>query len=113
MDLFFWRKNNKIDKFASALADEIYSSIQPVAAAQYFENTASKESKKKAIKSIAHTEGVLSAAISKIKQFRETHQLGVYGKARLHMKFMERLEELGYQSNVAKKCNEFIMLHTP
>jgi len=112
MNLFFWRKNRLTDKFAVTLADDVFSAIQPEAAAQYFRKTLDAN-KKKSIKAVTNTEQNLNGAISQIRQFKITHNLGVYGKARLHMKFMARLEELGYEPDVVKKCNEMLMLGSP
>lgn len=114
MNLFFWRKNLTIDTFASGLADEFYSQIQPEMAEQFFQGVISKENKvKKDVKLRANVENSFSKAIEQIDYFRQIHSLGVYGKARLHLSFMERLKTLGYADELAKRVNEFLMLKTP
>jgi hypothetical protein len=110
MNLLFWKNNNRIDVFASALADELYSLIQPQLAKDYFDTPANDKKARKTNKKIG---GKLQDIIKQVDQFRITHSLGIYGKARLHMKFTERLEELGYDANIAKRINELVMLSTP
>ena len=51
--------------------------------------------------------------IKKVNQFKVVNSLGVYGKARLHLKFKVRLEELGYDVTIVNKLNEIIMVKTP
>jgi hypothetical protein len=108
MQLFFWKKNRQIDAFAHNLANDLYSTVQPDAALAYATQSASKSKK-----SDAKTARKLDDLIMQVKQFRLDNSVGVYGKARLHLKFMERLKELGYQDKVAEKINEVIMLRTP
>lgn len=110
MNLFFWRKNKHIDVFAGSLANELYSAVQPEQMKKYLRL---EKGDKKAQKEIRKIESQFNNAIKLVQQFRATHSLGVYGKARLHLKFIERLEELGYDKNSAKKVNEIILLKTP
>ncbi len=110
MNLFFWKKNRNIDIFASDLANEFYSRVQPDAAHSFFEKTPKDKHEKKSRK---QTEATIQDAIKRLEQFRITNSLGVYGKARFHLKFTERLKELGYGADIAKRINEFIMLKTP
>ena len=110
MNLFFWKNNNQIDVFASALADELYSLVQPQLAKDYVNNSSNDKKSRKTNKMIG---GKLQDIIKQVDQFRTTHSLGVYGKARLHMKFVGRLEELGYDENTVNKINEHIMISTP
>lgn len=110
MSLFFWKKNKVIDIFASNLANEFFSAIQPEVARSYFSKPATDKREKKMIKNI---DDKIRDIIKKIEQFRASNSLGVYGKARLHLKFTERLKDLGYDNHVATKINEHIMLKTP
>lgn len=110
MSLFFWRKNKVIDIFASALADELYSAVQPEAATGYVGKGAGE---KKADKSRKKIDRKLDDMVLKIQQFRSANSLGVYGKARLHLRFTERLKELGYEAKVADRFNEILLLRTP
>lgn len=110
MNLFFWRKNKAIDMFASNLANELYSTIQPDTAKQYFGSASADKEARKIQKKI---DGKIQDIIKQIEHFRAVNSLGVYGKARIHLTFAERLNELGYDANIAKKINEHIMLKTP
>lgn len=110
MSLFFWRKNKLIDAFASNIANDLYSSIQPATAKQYFAGAVTDKESKKMKKKI---DAKIADIIKQVEQFRIVNSIGVYGKARIHLKFSERLQELGYDSNIAKKINEHIMLKTP
>jgi len=103
-----WQRNKHIDNFATLLADEFFSQIRPDVASEHFSR---KEAKTKKNNSKKVNQAVV-AAISEVKKYRESQKLGVYGKARFHMKFMERLTELGYEQEVAKKLNEEILLKT-
>ena len=103
--LFFWKKNKLIDDFAINLADDLYSQIQPEVMNTYLSDKKSKSAKK--------INRQLEDIIHRVKQFRATYSLGVYGKARLHLNFTERLKELGYEKKLAEKINEMILLKTP
>jgi hypothetical protein len=108
--LFFWRKNKTIDVFANALADEFYSAVQPETARDYLEGNSGQKKPDKSRKQIDRR---LEDVIARIQQFRQLQSLGVYGKARFHLKFTERLKELGYDAKVAGRLNEILLLKTP
>lgn len=108
MQLFFWRKNKQIDTFASTLANDLYSAVQPDTALTYISGI--NEKSNKGDKKIDRR---LQDLVFRIQEFRVQHSLGVYGKARLHLTFTERLKELGYEPKVAEKLNELILLRTP
>jgi hypothetical protein len=110
MNLFFWKKNKNIDIFASYLASELYSRVQPDAAQHYFTMTAKDKQAKKTRKQV---ETSIQDTIKQLDQFRISNALGVYGKARLHLRFTDRLKELGYDDDTSKRINEMIMLKTP
>jgi hypothetical protein len=110
MGLFFWRKNRTIDVFASALADEFYSAVQPEAAKDYL---TARSQQKKPDKLMKKIDRMLEDVVARVQQFRTANALGVYGKARLHLKFTERLKELGYDAKVASQLNEMLLLRTP
>ena len=81
---------------------------------QYLEAESKPKSKNKQDKKSARkVESVMSSTISHMKQFIAENKLGVYGKARMHMKFTDRLTELGYSEELAKTLNENIMLKVP
>lgn len=108
MMVFFWKKNKEIDLFANSIANDFYSRVQPELAQDYFVNRAEKSKK-----SVSIVERTIRDIAGKVQQFRASHSLGVYGKARLHLSFMERLKDLGYDNNLAKKINEIILIKTP
>lgn len=110
MSLFFWKKNKIIDIFASDLANQLFGAIQPDAAGEYFKPP-SPDSKAKKLRK--KTDNAMENIVKQVNQFKVINSLGIYGKARLHMKFTERLEDLGYDSNLAKRINEQIMIKTP
>ena len=114
MDIFFWKKNKVIDVFSTRLADEFYSNLPPEQLLDLVPtaSSAAKQSKmeKKARKRM---ESVIDSAVSQVKGFIHSESLGVYGKARLHMQFMERLKELGYEKELASAINESIMIKLP
>ncbi len=115
MNIFFWRKNKEIDAFAFQLADELYSDIQPGMAGQYLSqnNAAKGKEAKKATDVHNRVTRRHNEIITKVQQYRAVHSLGIYGKARLHLTFTERLKELGYSQATAKEFNQIILLRTP
>ena len=110
MKLFFWKKNKSIDIFANELANELFSSIQPQSFNEYFQKSSNKEKSAKKNRKIIDTK--IQNIIKQIQQFRTTHSLGVYGKARLHLKFNDRLKELGYASEIVTSLNDILLVKT-
>lgn len=111
MDIFFWRKNRAIDTFANGLADEFYSRVQPRVAEEFFQGTKQKD--KKDSKSRVQIENTLNESIKQLDYFRRVHSLGVYGKARFHLSFTDRLKALGYADDLASRINEILLIKTP
>ena len=111
MFLSFWKKNKSIDIFANELANELFSSIQPKEFDEYFNSSSKKDKivKKNRKKIDVHINNI----IKQIQQFRMTHSLGVYGKARLQLKLNERLEELGYDKETVRSLKEIILVKIP
>ena len=105
MGLLFWRNNSKIDAFAQALADDLFSYVRPDIARQHVFGRG-KLPKKQKIK----VEQKFSDTVLQIKRFSDANSLGVYGKARLQKQFNERLEELGYPMDVVNKIAENFIL---
>lgn len=106
MGFAFWKNNRQIDAFAQAVADDLFSHIQPdVANAHVLAK--GKLSKKQKIKA----EQKFNDILLQIKRFSESQSLGIYGKARLQKKFNERLEELGYKTDVVNKIAENFLIH--
>lgn len=112
--IFFWKKNKLIDIFSIKLADEFYSNLPPEQLLDLIpaSSTAAKQKKteKKAQKKM---ESVVDSAVTQVSGFIEAESLGIYGKARLHMQFTERLKELGYEKDLAARVNESIMIKLP
>ncbi len=108
MQILFWRMNKQIDAFANSIANELYSTVQPDAALEFINELGSKTTK-----TGAKVARKLDDIILRINQFRAENPLGVYGKARLYLKFAEQLEALGYEKSVVKALNENIMTRTP
>jgi len=103
--LFFWRINKQIDEFSTSLADELYSQITPDML-----KTANKKSDKKISK---QWDKNIERIIIQIREYKSTHGLGLYRKARLHQIFMSRLEVHGFPKKLIKELNEHLLLKTP
>ena len=110
MGLFFWKNNKTIDAFANTSANSLFSAMQPQAAQAYLTDNMDDRQAKKFGKTL---DRAIKDQVNKINEFKRQHSLGVYGKARLHMKLRERLAELGYSSDVAVKIDQMIMIKTP
>ncbi len=108
MGLFFWKDNGKIDAFAMAAAEELFSYIQPEVAEQHFHGV-TQENKKKQRKVEQRFNGLLG----QMQQFSAANSLGIYGKARLQKQFSDRLLELGYDVAVTNRLVEAILLRNP
>ena len=111
MNIFFWRKNRVIDAFAHKLADEFYSHFSSEQASVLMGDTQAMPGKKND-KHIHKIDQLVSQTVNQIQSFRQVQKLGVYGKARVHLTFMERLQELGYSRETAQKINQIILLKT-
>ena len=108
MGLFFWKDNRKIDAFAVAVADDLYSHVRPEDAKKHLQGEALKSRKKS-----RKIDERLAGIINQMRSFRDTHKLGVYGKARLQMKFNERLLELGYDVEDTNRLVDIILTRLP
>ena len=105
MGLFFWKDNKKIDAFANAVAEDLYSHIQPEIAEQHFQGFAQKNKKKQ-----RKVEQIFFGISGQMQKFGAANSLGIYGKARLQKQFSDRLLELGYDVAVTNKIVETILL---
>jgi hypothetical protein len=108
MSIFFWKKTKQIDAFAQAVADELYSYVQPDVAKAYFQNRSDKSKKKQ-----HKIEQKLADVITEFRRFSEANSLGIYGKARLQQQFDVRLRELGYDASVTSRLIEITSLANP
>lgn len=102
---FFWRINKQIDELATTLADELYSQVTPEML-----TTANKKADKKISKL---WDKQVDDIVFSINQYKLTHSLGIYRKARLHQSFMKRLEVHGFSKTLIKELNEHLLLKTP
>jgi hypothetical protein len=105
MGLLFWKDNAKIDAFGAALAEHLFSHVQPDMARQHFSGASKGENKKKQYK----VQQQFNALVGQMREFCETQSLGVYGKARLQKSFSDRLLELGYDDQVTTRLVETIV----
>lgn len=105
MGLFFWKNNSKIDAFAFALAEDLFSHVQPDVAVQHFTGKTSDNKKKQ-----HKVEQRFRALMGQMHEFNETNSLGIYGKARLQKTFSDRLLELGYDEAVTLRLVETIVM---
>lgn len=112
MKLFFWTKHKAIDRHARLIADELYSRVLPEDATSYIEGAQIKTKKaiKQQKKKLTRVEQVIHDTANNIQEFKRTESLGVYGKARYHLTFMERLNELGYPEDTTKKLNDILLM---
>ena len=106
MGLLFWKNNKAIDAFAQAVADDLFSYVQPDVARQHVRGRGDISKKKKAQIDQKFTDIRLQ-----MKRFAESKSLGIYGKARLQKQFNDRLEELGYHVDVVNTITESFLLH--
>lgn len=113
MGLFFWKKNQLVDQFAKTLADELFSYLPPAAVESYFATAADRAVNKLPAAQIKDLERRIKDAVLKVQYFKGQQSLGVYRKARLHLVFTERLEELGFSKTAAQEINKIILLQTP
>jgi hypothetical protein len=80
MGLFFWKDNGKINLFAAALAEDLFSHVQPEVARQHFIGSPLDNKKKQ-----RKIEQRFHALIGQMQEFCSTNSLGIYGKARLQL----------------------------
>ncbi|MEZ5493996.1 MAG: hypothetical protein R3E61_05265 [Pseudomonadales bacterium] len=123
MKLFFWKDNYRIDSFAKQLADDFCNQVQPDAARVYFgsgEAIASlpatknnNSGKRSTPNKQVGVERCVNEVALKLAQFKVQEKLGIYGKARVHMSFMERLNELGFGEETVQRLNRTLLLKAP
>ncbi len=123
MKLFFWKDNYRIDNFAKQLADDFCSQVQPDIARAWFSGSEvaevapaakNKQSNKSGrAKKQTVIERCVNEVALKLAQFKAQETLGIYGKARVHMSFMERLKELGFSEETVQQLNRTLLLKAP
>ena len=107
MGLLFWKNNKQIDSFARAVADDLFSFVQPEVAHEHLFGGA-----KKAKKQQRKVDQKFNDIVLQIRRFSDSNSLGVYGKARLQREFNDRLAELGYEPEVVNKLTEIVLLRS-
>jgi len=105
MGLFFWKNNREIDAMARAIADDLFSHVQPDAAREHVFGSGKMPKKQERKISQKFTNVILQ-----MQRFSKAKSLGVYGKARLQQQFNQRLEELGYGKDLVSRLSETILL---
>lgn len=105
MGLFFWKNNKAIDAFAKTVAEDLFSHVRPDVAKRHILGAAKKTKKQD-----RRIEQKFADVAQQLRRFAETKSLGIYGKARLQMKFNERLNELGYDADVVNRLAEKMLL---
>ncbi len=104
--MFFWRKNRTIDAVAFEVADEIYSQVPPemlLASAQ----GPGRKPDKKLDRKLARAQ---QASARRLREFIQVQELGVYGKARINLKVIERLREHGYGEDFIDQVKDYLLL---
>ena len=105
MGIFFWKNNKQIDLFANALAEDLFSYIQPDVAQQYLFD--SKNMPKKLLRKVDQR---FNDVLLQVQRYSEANSLGIYGKARFQKTFNERLEELGFGAGLVKSIAKTMLL---
>lgn len=103
--LLFWRRNKEIDRFANILADELYTHLPP----QMLE----KQKKTSDKKLVRRFDKELQNIVTRLHTFKTVNKLGVYGKARFHLTFLDRLRSHGYPEELAKELNDYLLVKVP
>ena len=110
--MFFWKKNKIIDEFANEVVLEFYSSVNPDTLKSFFQDENDKSSKQTK-KDNSKVQDAVDNCIYKVKIFKRNNALGVYGKARIHLKIKVRMMELGYDEVSIDTFNRAVMIKTP
>lgn len=105
MGLFFWKDNRKIDQFARAIADELFSQVQPESASRFFSGKSGLEKRQ-----LRKIEQKFNDTLLQARRFCASNSLGIYGKARLQKQFNDRLTELGYDSGVVSRISQSMLM---
>ena len=101
----FKRKNGQIDSFANELATKMYSNIPELSTWAGLGSVDKKQKKK--------LDNEIQRAAESVLAFKDSVKLGVYGKARFHMEFSERLKTIGINKEVAEFINKSLLVMTP
>lgn len=101
----FWQKSKEIDRFANILADELYSQLPLHMLEKQNKNTDKKLARR--------FDKELHNIVTQLQTFKSVYKLGVYGKARFHLTFMERLRKHGYPEMFVKEINEYLLVNVP
>jgi hypothetical protein len=101
----FGKKKRMLVEFSNQLAEELYSRVPPKIVEDHMSGK-SKSATKQFTRAMDDT-------VMRVAQFKANNRPGIYGKAKLHQVFAERLSELGYSQDVSKEINHYILIKTP
>lgn len=104
--MFLFGRNKKIlIDFANQTADILYSFVPTPVLEEHCSGKSKKATKQ-------FNTGVENAMMS-FAQFKAVNKPGIYGKAKLHLTFVNRLKELGYPDEIADEINAYLLMKTP
>ncbi|MEW8030391.1 MAG: hypothetical protein AB2806_21980 [Candidatus Thiodiazotropha sp.] len=101
----FGKKKRLLIDFANQVAEELYRRVPPKIVDEHLSGKSKSATRK-------FNDG-LDEGIMRIAQFKANEHLGIYGKAKLHQVFANRLLELGYSNELANEINQYILIKTP
>lgn len=101
----FGKKNKLLKNFSRVTADTLYSNAPPPLVEKHRTGKDRKATKQ--------FQAAVEDSLMRVAQFKATEKPGIYGKAKLHFVFAERLKELGYPPEIADEINTYIMTKTP
>lgn len=101
----FGKKKAQLVGFANQTAELLFSRVPPGLVDEHRSGQSKKATK-------AFNQGVENA-LMRVAQYKATAKPGIYGKAKLHLVFANRLKELGYPQQVADEINHYILTRTP
>ncbi|NEX16511.1 MAG: hypothetical protein C1943_07765 [Halochromatium sp.] len=101
----FGKKKKILIAFAAQTADTLFSQAPPALVEKH-----RLEKSKQATKQFHAS---VEDALMRVAQFKASEKPGIYGKAKLHLVFANRLKELGYPDEVANEINAYILTKTP
>ena len=100
MALFKLFSNSEIDEFAKSLAQDIAKRYPPAL---------DKDRERKVSQKRLAT--ILEDACAKALEFKKSHKLGVYKKARLGNTFRWELTEMGYSKEFVETATEGVIVY--
>ncbi len=102
---WFGKKKRLLVEFANKSAEELFSTVPPALVEKHMGGKSKQATK-------TFQAGV-DNVLMRFAQFKAAEKPGVYGKAKAHQIFAQRLKELGYPDDVADEINSYILTKTP